>query len=59
MAELSEEKAAVFTYHELLGLRPEEIAELVNIPVNTVRSRLNRARVDFTAAVARLGGGDL
>ena len=59
LATLSEEKATVFTYHELLGLKPEEIAELVNVPVNTVRSRLNRARVDFTIAVTRLGGGDL
>ncbi len=54
---LSPEKAAVFTYHEILGLKPEEISELEGIPVNTVRSRLNRARIDFTEAVARLGGG--
>ena len=58
LLELSEEKATVFTYHELLGLRPEEISEMVGVPVNTVRSRLNRARIDFTAAVAKLGGGD-
>ncbi len=51
---LSEEKATVFAYHDLLGLRPEEIAELVDCPVNTVRSRLNRARLDFTRAVAAL-----
>ena len=54
---LSPEKASVFTYHEILGMKPEEIAELENIPVNTVRSRLNRARIDFTEAVAKLGGG--
>jgi RNA polymerase sigma-70 factor, ECF subfamily len=54
---LSPEKAAVFTYHEILGLKPEEISELEGIPVNTVRSRLNRARIDFTEAVARLGAG--
>lgn len=54
---LSEEKAQVFTYHDLLGLKPEEIAELVDCPVNTVRSRLNRARQDFTQAVAKLKGG--
>lgn len=53
---LSEEKAAVFVYHELLGLKPEEIAELVECPVNTVRSRLNRARQDFTEAVTALKG---
>jgi RNA polymerase sigma-70 factor (ECF subfamily) len=56
LATLSEEKAAVFTYHDLLGLKPEEISVLVDCPVNTVRSRLNRARVDFTAAVVKLKG---
>jgi RNA polymerase sigma-70 factor (ECF subfamily) len=49
---MSAEKADVFVYHDLLGLKPEEIAELVECPVNTVRSRLNRARVDFTQAVS-------
>ena len=28
---LSEEKAAVFVYHELLGMKPEEISELVDL----------------------------
>lgn len=55
---LSEDKATVFAYHELLGLKPEEIAELVDCPVNTVRSRLNRARVDFTAVVVKLKRGE-
>jgi RNA polymerase sigma-70 factor (ECF subfamily) len=54
LSQLSAEKADVFVYHELLGLKPEEIAELVDCPVNTVRSRLNRARVDFTEAVTAL-----
>lgn len=54
LATLSEEKADVFVYHDLLGLKPEEIAELVNCPTNTVRSRLNRARMDFTQAIAAL-----
>ncbi len=57
LSALSPEKAAVFTYHEILGLKPEEISKLEDIPVNTVRSRLNRARIDFTDAVAKLGGG--
>lgn len=59
LSALSPEKAAVFTYHEMLGLKPEEISELEDIPVNTVRSRLNRARIDFAEAVAKLGGGPL
>jgi RNA polymerase sigma-70 factor (ECF subfamily) len=56
LATMSEEKAAVFVYHDLLGMKPEEIAELVDCPANTVRSRLNRARVDFTQAIALLTG---
>lgn len=59
LATMSQEKADVFVYHELMGLKPEEIAELVECPVNTVRSRLNRARVDFTAAVTQLRGTEL
>ena len=35
-------------------LKPEEIAELLETNPNTVRSRLNRARADFTAQVAEL-----
>jgi RNA polymerase sigma-70 factor (ECF subfamily) len=54
LSTMSEEKASVFVYHDLLGLKPEEISELVDCPVNTVRSRLNRARVDFTDAVKHL-----
>jgi len=54
LSSLSEDKAAVFVYHDLLGLKPEEISELVDCPVNTVRSRLGRARLDFTQAVAAL-----
>lgn len=52
LARMSEDRAAVFAYHDLLGLGPEEISELVDAPVNTVRSRLNRARAEFTALVA-------
>ncbi|MCU0695107.1 MAG: RNA polymerase sigma factor [Myxococcaceae bacterium] len=56
LSTMSDEKAAVFVYHDLLGMKPEEISELVDCPVNTVRSRLNRARVDFTEAVKQLKG---
>jgi len=58
LATLSEEKASVFVYHELLGMKPEEISELVDCPVNTVRSRLNRARQDFTEVVVKLKRGE-
>lgn len=58
LASLSEEKAAVFVYHELLGMKPEEISVLVECPVNTVRSRLNRARQDFTETIVVLKRGE-
>lgn len=54
LSTMSDEKATVFVYHDLLGMKPEEISELVDCPSNTVRSRLNRARADFTQAVAQL-----
>jgi RNA polymerase sigma-70 factor (ECF subfamily) len=54
LATMSEDKAAVFVYHELMGLKPEEIGELVDCPPNTVRSRLNRAREAFSQSVAVL-----
>jgi RNA polymerase sigma-70 factor (ECF subfamily) len=57
LATMSDEKASVFVFHDLLGLRPEEISEVAGCPVNTVRSRLNRARVDFTAAAKQLKVG--
>jgi RNA polymerase sigma-70 factor, ECF subfamily len=56
LSTMAEEKAAVFVYHDLLGLKPEEISELVDCPANTVRSRLNRARIDFTDAITKLKG---
>jgi RNA polymerase sigma-70 factor, ECF subfamily len=56
LSKLSEEKAQVFVLHELMGLMPEEISEIAQCPANTVRSRLNRARVDFAEAIAALKG---
>jgi RNA polymerase sigma-70 factor (ECF subfamily) len=41
---LSEKKRTVFVLHELEGLPPAEIAELVGCPVLTVRTRLFYAR---------------
>ena len=58
LAKMSDEKAQVLAYHDLLGLGPEEISKLVDVPVNTVRSRLHRGREDFTALVSRLRGGE-
>lgn len=53
LATLDEERREVFVLYELEGLTGPEIAELLDLPVGTVASRLRRARADFEAAVAR------
>lgn len=60
---LAPKKRIVFSCFELLGMSLEEIAEAVDAPVNTVRSRLLHARMEFPDAVAHVtrelspGGG--
>jgi RNA polymerase sigma-70 factor (ECF subfamily) len=44
---LPEKKRAVFVLHELEGLAPAEIAEIVDAPVLTVRTRLFYARKEL------------
>ena len=48
------DQRAVFTMFELEELSGDEIAEALQIPLGTVRSRLRLAREAFRAAVARL-----
>jgi RNA polymerase sigma-70 factor, ECF subfamily len=48
---LDEQKRAVFVMHELEGLSMPEIAEIVDVPLNTLYSRLRVAREAFVAAV--------
>jgi RNA polymerase sigma-70 factor, ECF subfamily len=52
---MDDKKRVVFVYHDVLGMKPEEIALALEIPVNTARSRLNRAREEFTELVKALG----
>ncbi|MDP6946359.1 MAG: RNA polymerase sigma factor, partial [Myxococcota bacterium] len=52
---LSEKKRAVWVLHELKGLGPPEIAEILEIPVNTVRSRLLAARREISTWLERDG----
>lgn len=61
LQKLKPKKRAVFVYHELMGLGPEEIGQIVGTSPNTVRSRLHHARLEFHAAMqvllkARNGG---
>lgn len=50
---LKPKKRIVFVYYELCGMSPDEIAETVGSSVNTVRSRLHHARLEFTEAMHR------
>ena len=45
----------VFVLYELEGLTSPEIAELLQIPLGSVASRLRRAREQFRSAAARVG----
>jgi RNA polymerase sigma-70 factor (ECF subfamily) len=50
---MPEEQRIVFALFELEGMSGEQIAELLDVPVGTVRSRLRLARTLFDLAVAR------
>lgn len=52
---ISEKKRVVFVLHELDGRDVEEVGELLEIPVNTVRSRLHAARVELAEKMKRAG----
>ena len=51
---LPPEQREVFVLHELEQMTGSEIAELMGTPVNTVRSRLKRARDSFRQQLADL-----
>ncbi|MFN7134468.1 MAG: RNA polymerase sigma factor [Myxococcales bacterium] len=54
LTKLKPKKRVVFVYHELCGMGPEEISEIVGTSPNTVRSRLHHARLEFNEAMQRL-----
>jgi len=47
--ELPEETASLILMRDLLGLSYEELAEMNNLPVGTVKSRLNRGRLTIAS----------
>lgn len=53
IAELPEERRIVVVLRDLEGLAYEEIAEALEMPVGTVRSRLHRARMDLKEKLER------
>lgn len=52
LGRLAEKKRVVFVLHELEGMSPAEIAEIVEAPVLTVRTRLFYARRELEAMLA-------
>lgn len=56
LATLTEEQGATLIMHDLDGYTAPEIAIALDIPLNTVYSRLRRARTSFAAAAKRLRG---
>ena len=52
---LDPQRRQVYVLAEIQGLRPAEIAELIGCKLNTVYSRLRRARAELSAALARAG----
>jgi RNA polymerase sigma-70 factor (ECF subfamily) len=54
LSKVDPELVEVFVLYELEGLTSPEIAELLQIPLGSVASRLRRAREQFRAAAARI-----
>ena len=53
IGELAEERRIVVILRDVVGLAEEEIAEALELPVGTVRSRLHRARLDLKEKLER------
>jgi RNA polymerase sigma-70 factor (ECF subfamily) len=53
LAELDEKGREILVFTELEEVKPPELAELLGVPLNTIYSRLRRARIAFNEALAR------
>ena len=58
LATLNEEMRTVFILYELEELSMPEIADVLDVPVGTVASRLRRGREQFQKATRRLQSGE-
>jgi RNA polymerase sigma-70 factor (ECF subfamily) len=54
VARMSEKRRVVFALFELDGLTGEEIADMLEVPLNTVWTRLYHARRDFLSSLAEV-----
>ncbi len=55
VAKMSEKRRVVFMLFEVEGYSGEEIADTLDVPINTVWTRLHHARKDFFALLAQQG----
>lgn len=53
LGQMNTDNARAFVMFELWGLSVPEIAEASSVPINTVYSRLRRARLEFSRLTAR------
>jgi len=51
---LTEKNREILLLHDIQQLKLEEISEMLEIPIGTVKSRSNRARIELAKAVRRL-----
>lgn len=58
LARLSEEHRAVLVLHDLQGLDYAEVAEALDIPVGTVKSRIHRGRCEIARMLGHLREGE-
>lgn len=54
MGALTDKNREILLLHDIQQLKLEEIAELLQIPIGTVKSRSNRARIELAKAVRRI-----
>ncbi len=54
LAELSDEFRTALVLKEMDGMSYEEIAEVIEVPLGTVRSRIHRARLELRAKLSML-----
>jgi RNA polymerase sigma-70 factor, ECF subfamily len=57
LAQLDAERRSAFVLTQVLGLRYDEAAEVLDCPVGTIRSRVARARGDLVAMMRESGAG--
>jgi RNA polymerase sigma-70 factor (ECF subfamily) len=54
LAKISQEHRVVLVLREIEGCRYETIAEILDLPIGTIRSRLHRARLELREELKRI-----